>query len=158
MWARFGRPHPEHFTIEVTSFRPLPASCLCLFFIWDVFFFGTARSIDPHIPWSKDGNVAMGVFGKFVASRWEDTLFQVEIKSNCGANRLDSCELRYEKDAIAPRPKVVLTLTTIAVEKERFLQKKKRDGPSGAQWFLAKKSRRDRSPACTFPKKERPIS
>jgi hypothetical protein len=33
----------------VTSFNALPAICLCRFFMWEVFFFGTARSKPSHI-------------------------------------------------------------------------------------------------------------
>lgn len=50
MWARFGLPQPGHFTTSVTSFNALPAICLCRFFMCDVFFFGTARSIDSQMP------------------------------------------------------------------------------------------------------------
>jgi len=35
--------------MALTSFRAFPANCRCLFFICDVFFFGTAFSIPSHI-------------------------------------------------------------------------------------------------------------
>lgn len=46
----FKCPQAEHLFNDVTSFSPLPAICLCLFFMCDVFFFGTARRIDSHKP------------------------------------------------------------------------------------------------------------
>lgn len=48
-------PHAEHLFKLVTSFNAFPAINLERFFICDVFFFGTARSIDSHIPESRDG-------------------------------------------------------------------------------------------------------
>lgn len=50
MWARLGLPQPGHLTTSVTSFNALPAICLCLFFMCDVLFLGTARSIDSQMP------------------------------------------------------------------------------------------------------------
>ena len=48
-------PHAEHLFNAVTSFKAFPAYCLCLFFICEVFFFGTALSIDSQIPSTKLG-------------------------------------------------------------------------------------------------------
>ena len=48
-------PHAGHLFRLVTSFRALPAICLCRFFICDVFFFGTAFSMPSHISWSSEG-------------------------------------------------------------------------------------------------------
>ena len=48
-------PHAEHLFKAVKSFSAFPAYCLCLFFIWDVFFFGTAFSIDSHNPSTRPG-------------------------------------------------------------------------------------------------------
>nr|POE82373.1 hypothetical protein CFP56_72521 [Quercus suber] len=41
--ALFGRPQALHLFNAVTSFNALPAICRCRFFIWEVFFLGTAR-------------------------------------------------------------------------------------------------------------------
>jgi hypothetical protein len=38
-----------------TSFKAFPASCLCRFFMWDVFFFGTAFKMPSQISPSKSG-------------------------------------------------------------------------------------------------------
>jgi hypothetical protein len=57
MCAFFGFPHAGHWTRLLTSFNALPANCRCLFFICDVFFFGTARSIPSHI-----SKMAPGIF------------------------------------------------------------------------------------------------
>ncbi len=35
--------------MALTSFKAFPANCRCLFFICDVFFFGTAFNIPSHI-------------------------------------------------------------------------------------------------------------
>ena len=48
-------PHAGHLHSSVTSFRALPAICLCLFFECDVFFFGTALSIPSQMPSRRDG-------------------------------------------------------------------------------------------------------
>lgn len=48
-------PHEGHLLRFVTSFRPLPAICLCRFFMCDVFFFGTAFRIPSHISSSSEG-------------------------------------------------------------------------------------------------------
>lgn len=45
-WANFTWPQAEHLLRAVTSFNAFPAICRCLFFICDVFFFGTARRTD----------------------------------------------------------------------------------------------------------------
>lgn len=55
--ARFGLPQPEHLFILLTSFKALPAYCLWRFFICDVFFFGTARSMEPQISDRKEGTL-----------------------------------------------------------------------------------------------------
>ena len=57
MCAFFGFPHAGHRTRLLTSFKALPANCLCLFFICEVFFFGTARSMPSHI-----SEIAPGMF------------------------------------------------------------------------------------------------
>jgi hypothetical protein len=49
MCAFFGRRHAGHWTRLWKSFNALPANCLCLFFICEVFFFGTALNIPSHI-------------------------------------------------------------------------------------------------------------
>ena len=48
-------PHEGHLLRFVTSFRALPAICLCRFFICDVFFFGTAFRMPSHISSSSEG-------------------------------------------------------------------------------------------------------
>lgn len=48
-------PHAGHLHSSVTSFKALPAICLCLFLECDVFFFGTALSIPSQMPSSRDG-------------------------------------------------------------------------------------------------------
>lgn len=57
MCAFFGFPQAGHRTRLLTSFSALPANCLCLFFICEVFFFGTARSMPSHI-----SEMASGMF------------------------------------------------------------------------------------------------
>jgi hypothetical protein len=49
-------PQAGHLHKEFTSFNALPAICLCLFFICDVFFLGTALRIDSQISSRMDGN------------------------------------------------------------------------------------------------------
>jgi len=50
MCALFTLPHPEHLFNSVTSFKCFPeANCRCLFFMCEVFFFGTALNIDSHM-------------------------------------------------------------------------------------------------------------
>lgn len=39
----------------LTSFSALPASCRCRLFIWEVFFFGTARSTPSHMSERRPG-------------------------------------------------------------------------------------------------------
>jgi len=56
--ALFTCPQAEHLFNAVTSFIPFPAICLCLFFICEVFFFGTALSTDSHIPSSNPGTLS----------------------------------------------------------------------------------------------------
>lgn len=48
-------PQAGHLFRFVTSFRPLPAICLCLFFMCDVFFLGTALRMPSHMSPSNDG-------------------------------------------------------------------------------------------------------
>lgn len=57
MCARLTLPHPGHLFKVVTSFKAFPASCRDLFLLYDVFFFGTARSTDSHISCSVHGMV-----------------------------------------------------------------------------------------------------
>ena len=67
--ALFTLPQAEHLFKAVTSFNALPARNLCRFFLCDVFFFGTARSIDSHSPLSIEGSLKCDVAGnKKVAS------------------------------------------------------------------------------------------
>ena len=61
--ALFTFPHAEHLFNAVTSLIPLPAMNLCLFFMCDVFFFGTARSTDSHMSPSSDGIAAIDAKG-----------------------------------------------------------------------------------------------
>lgn len=42
-------PQAGHLFRFVTSFKALPAICLCLFFICEVFFLGTAFSMPSHM-------------------------------------------------------------------------------------------------------------
>jgi len=49
-------PHAGHLHNEFTSFNALPAICLCLFFICEVFFLGTAFRIDSQISSRIEGN------------------------------------------------------------------------------------------------------
>jgi hypothetical protein len=53
--ALFALPHELHLFRAVTSFNALPAICLCLFFMCDVFFLGTALSIPSHRSESSPG-------------------------------------------------------------------------------------------------------
>lgn len=53
--ARLTLPHALHLFNAVTSFSALPAICRCRFFMWLVFFLGTAFSIPSHICSSNDG-------------------------------------------------------------------------------------------------------
>lgn len=53
--ARFTLPQAEHLLKFVTSFNAFPAMNLCRFFLCEVFFFGTALSIDSHKPDKIDG-------------------------------------------------------------------------------------------------------
>lgn len=55
--ALFSLPHALHLFNAVTSFNALPAICRCLFFIWLVFFFGTACSSPSQ---SSPSNVGIG--------------------------------------------------------------------------------------------------
>ena len=48
-------PQAGHLHRELTSFNALPAICLCLFFMCDVFFLGTAFRIDSQISSRMDG-------------------------------------------------------------------------------------------------------
>ncbi len=57
-------PQAEHLFKFVTSFNALPAMNRWRFFMCDVFFFGTARNIDSHIPDSNDG-----MFSEMAAGR-----------------------------------------------------------------------------------------
>jgi len=41
-------PQPGQLTTLLTSFNAFPANCLCLFFEWEVFFFGTAFRTPSH--------------------------------------------------------------------------------------------------------------
>ena len=61
--ALFTFPHAEHLFRLVTSFRAFPAMNLCRFLRCDVFFLGTARSIDSHIPESMEGSLRAKVVG-----------------------------------------------------------------------------------------------
>jgi len=49
-WALFVWPQAEHLFNARTSFIPFPAICRDLFFMCEVFFFGTARNIPSHNP------------------------------------------------------------------------------------------------------------
>lgn len=60
--ALFVRPQPEHVLSAVTSLSALPAICLCLFFMCDVFFFGTARNTDSQMSDTSDG-IGMTIAG-----------------------------------------------------------------------------------------------
>lgn len=62
--ARFGSPQPEHLLMLVTSLSPFPAICLCLFFMWEVFFFGTARSIESQISDRISGTLRLNGAGR----------------------------------------------------------------------------------------------
>lgn len=64
MCALLTLPHPEHLFKAVTSFKALPAYCLCRFFMWEVFFFGTARSIDSQISLKMDGMLRIAAKGR----------------------------------------------------------------------------------------------
>lgn len=48
-------PQAGHLFNAVTSFKAFPARSLCLFFMWDVFFFGTALRIPSQMSPSKPG-------------------------------------------------------------------------------------------------------
>ena len=59
-----GFPHDEHLLMFSTSFNALPAMNRDRFFMYDVFFFGTARSIASQISESTDGKercIATGI-------------------------------------------------------------------------------------------------
>lgn len=51
-------PQAGHLFRDVTSFNAFPAICLDLFLEWDVFFFGTAFSIDSHSPSNNPGTLS----------------------------------------------------------------------------------------------------
>lgn len=53
---RLTPPQAGHLQSALTSFNALPAICLCLFFMCEVFFLGTALSIDSQIPSRSDGS------------------------------------------------------------------------------------------------------
>jgi len=55
VWAFLGLPQPGHLTTLLTSFIALPASNLCLRFICEVFFFGTAFKMPSQMSESNDG-------------------------------------------------------------------------------------------------------
>ena len=52
---RLISPQAGHLHRELTSFNALPAICLCLFFMCDVFFLGTAFRIDSQMSSRMDG-------------------------------------------------------------------------------------------------------
>ena len=52
---RLTSPQAGHLHRELTSLNALPAICLCLFFMCDVFFLGTAFRIDSQISSRMDG-------------------------------------------------------------------------------------------------------
>ncbi|KAI0440953.1 hypothetical protein F4803DRAFT_442964 [Xylaria telfairii] len=58
-----GPPHAGHLLRFVTSFKALPAICLCLFFMCDVFFLGTALRMPSHMSPSNEGmlEIAAGI-------------------------------------------------------------------------------------------------
>lgn len=53
------RPQAGHLQSPVTSSRALPAFCLLLFLLYDVFFFGTAFSIPSHSPSNNLGRLRL---------------------------------------------------------------------------------------------------
>lgn len=67
----FTPPQAGHLFNDVTSFRAFPAICRCLFFMCDVFFLGTARSIPSHMSPSRDGIFEMAA-GMAIASSVTD--------------------------------------------------------------------------------------
>lgn len=54
MCILLGLPQLGHLTNVVTSFKAFPAICRCLFLLYDVFFFGTARNRPSHSSCSID--------------------------------------------------------------------------------------------------------
>ena len=68
-WALLTFPQAEHLFKLVTSFNALPAMNRDLFFICEVFFFGTARKIDSHIPDNNDGTLREKAAGAIAASK-----------------------------------------------------------------------------------------
>ena len=80
-WARLIWPPPGHLLRLFTSLRALPAICRWRFFMWEVFFLGTARRTESQRSDRRDGIlreieigcknplVAMGVIGRNRASR-----------------------------------------------------------------------------------------
>lgn len=63
MWARFTRPHAEHLFSDVMSLISLPARNRVRFFMYDVFFLGTALRTPSQISPSdgKDGSDSDGM-------------------------------------------------------------------------------------------------
>lgn len=63
MCARFVRPHAEHLFSDVTSLISLPARNRVRFFMYDVFFFGTALRTPSQISPSEgnDGSDSDGM-------------------------------------------------------------------------------------------------
>lgn len=57
VWARLIWPQPGHRLRLFTSFKALPAICRWRFFIWEVFFFGTARRTESQRSASRGGTV-----------------------------------------------------------------------------------------------------
>ena len=86
-WARLIWPQPGHLLRLFTSLRAFPAICRWRFFMWEVFFLGTARRTESQRSERSDGIlreietgcrnplVAMGVIGRNRASRgnWRDS-------------------------------------------------------------------------------------
>ena len=118
--ALFSLPHALHLFNAVTSFNALPAICRCRFFIWLVFFFGTAFNNPSH---SSPSNVGVGAnaagmrlaFNRSWGICW--TNGNRCIASSCGRSRARTTGRNASrKEADGTRR------DAIAVDAERYVQ------------------------------------
>jgi hypothetical protein len=90
LWTQYGHrrcalftfPQAEHLFSAVTSFNAFPAICRCRLFECGVFFLGTARRIDSHIPDRRDGMLRFRAAGSKAGTAGRNR------RTNCLATRL----------------------------------------------------------------------
>ena len=68
----FGSPQPGHLVKLFTSFNALPAICRCRFFMWEVFFLGTARRTDSQRPARNEG-ISLAMYQLRTGKPWSKT-------------------------------------------------------------------------------------